>query len=291
MADIYNMILKLSLALLTDMARRIIFYYQTFNGLASILKPSPVVTHIHLASIHFGVEQDGQPYIHLNNLYPDNSKFDSVWSDLKKAASLGIKVVLMIGGAGGGYDKLFNNYTVYYEQLKQLLIRHPVITGIDLDIEEPVALEDVQKLITDIKHDFPDFIISMAPIQQSLQSDTAGMGGFIYKDLYKSPAGQYIDYFNGQFYADFSSTAYDQVVSNGYPASKVVMGSMSGSGSADVINTLVKKYSDFGGVFSWEYYCTTPDPASWSTNMYQALSKSANIFRNLGQCSCLYWWV
>ena len=41
-----------------------------------------------------------------------------------------------------------------------------------------------------------DFIITMAPVAYALQSDTTGMGGFCYKDLYKSKEGVLIDYFN-----------------------------------------------------------------------------------------------
>lgn len=254
------------------MPKRVIFYYQTFNGLSAILKTNPDVTHIHLSSIHFGTEADGQPYIHLNNLYPDHSKFDQVWSDLDKSTELGIKVLLMIGGAGGGYNTLFNNYEVAYEQLKQLLQRHPVITGVDLDIEESVNLLDVKRLIVDIRTDFPHFLISMAPIQSSLQQDVPGMGGFVYKDLYCSPEGAYIDYFNGQFYSDFTEDAYEQVIKNGYPADKVVMGSISGSGNIDVVQALSKKYPIFGGVFSWEYFNTVPTPQDWAYEMKLAMN-------------------
>ena len=58
---------------------RIIYYYQTFNGLTSILNKNTSVTHIHLSAIHFGNNQDGSPYIHLNNYPPNDKKFDSVW--------------------------------------------------------------------------------------------------------------------------------------------------------------------------------------------------------------------
>ena len=57
---------------------RIIYYYQTFIGLSSILKSDTPVTHIHLSAIHFGVNTDGSPYIHLNNYPPNNKIFDSV---------------------------------------------------------------------------------------------------------------------------------------------------------------------------------------------------------------------
>ena len=47
--------------------------------------------------------------------------------------------------------------------LKETLNNHPVITGVDLDIEEEVNLDDIKKLMLDIRHDFPHFSISMAP--------------------------------------------------------------------------------------------------------------------------------
>ena len=61
--------------------KRIIYYYQTFNGLGPLLSlKSQPCTHIHLASIHFGVEKDGKtPYIHLNNNHPNDPVFDNLW--------------------------------------------------------------------------------------------------------------------------------------------------------------------------------------------------------------------
>ena len=41
---------------------RIIFYYQTFNGLKDILHEDTKVTHIHLSSTHFGLNNDNSPY-------------------------------------------------------------------------------------------------------------------------------------------------------------------------------------------------------------------------------------
>lgn len=250
------------------MSHRIIFYYQTITSLDSIIIEDSPVTHLHLSSVHFGLEIDGEPYIHLNNHYPDDSKFTTMWSELEKAHALGIKIVLMIGGAGGGYSSLFSGYySTYYALLKDLLQRHPIISGIDLDIEEPVKLDDVRMLMRDLKRDFNNFTFSFAPVQGSLESDEPGMGGFSYKDLWNSPEGHLIDYFNGQFYSDFSIDAYERIVNNGYPANKVVMGSLNGSGDVDTIIALVQKYPNFGGVFSWEYYDTQPSPATWALAM------------------------
>ena len=104
---------------------------------------------------------------------------------------------------------LFNNFDTYYPLLKDLVLSKKVIKGIDLDIEEYVKLEDVKMLMRQIKKDFgQDFLITMAPIQSSLQEDNPGMGGFVYKDLYNSDEGKMIEYFNGQFYFNYSRKLY-----------------------------------------------------------------------------------
>ena len=263
--------------------KRVIYYYQTFCGLNDILiQDNPVVTHIHLSSIHFGLSSDNSPYIHLNNDPPNSSKFDSVWDDIKKATDKGIKIVLMVGGAGGAFTDLFNNFDIYYKLLKDTIIDHPEISGIDLDVEEEVSLDNIKMLINKIVEDFGNkFIIAMAPLSYSLQNDGPGMGGFSYKELYNSPEGKYIDYFNGQFYGDYTLQAYENIINNGYPSEKIVMGMVSGdfsSGNFDqatnVVASISEKY-DMGGVFVWEYADCPPDNKDhykWAENMYNALN-------------------
>lgn len=245
------------------MAPRIIVYYQTFNGIQKILdRPkNNNITHIHLSSIHFGKDENNIGYIHLNNNSPYDKIFDSVWEDMGKANEMGIKIILMIGGAGGAFTDLFQDVEYYYGLLYKLIKNKPIIKGLDLDIEEIVDLKNVKKLINRVKVDFgQDFIISVAPIQSSLEYDSQGMGGFIYKDLLNSPEGKLIDYFNGQFYSDYTLYAYDKVVNNKYKSENIVMG-MLGS-TKDImdsnfkqVKSIYKKYGDkFGGVFLWEYY-------------------------------------
>ena len=89
----------------------------------------------------------------------------------------------MIGGAGSAYEQLFSDYPKYYQMLKTTLETHPVISGVDFDIEEECSLNDIRMLMRDIRRDFPDFTMSLAPVQSSLESDVPGMGGFIYKDM------------------------------------------------------------------------------------------------------------
>ena len=234
---------------------RVIYYYQTFCGLDSIIQSSHTPDSIHLSSIHFGLDSENQPYIHLNNYTPGDPKFSSVWEQLQKCKEQGVEITLMIGGAGGGYRSLFSNYAAYYRILKQLLTdKHGLITGIDLDIEEIVSLKDTLKLINDIKGDFPDMTISMSPVQFSLETDVPGMGGFCYKDILKTDL---VDYFIGQFYTDYSLEAFEKCVKNGYPPEKIVIGGISGQdfgSNLDTIAEIKKTYPDFAGVSIWEYF-------------------------------------
>ena len=70
---------------------RIIFYYQTFSSLKPILYPNTPVTHIHLSAIHFGMDENLQPYIHLNNDSPYSEKFDEMWEEIETASKRELK--------------------------------------------------------------------------------------------------------------------------------------------------------------------------------------------------------
>jgi len=265
-------------------SKRIIYYYQTFIGLSDILKKNTPVTHIHLSSIHFGNDSSGNPYIHLNDHPPNNPIFNSVWDDIQKAKNLGMKIVLMVGGAGSAYTKLFSNFEVYYDLLYQTITAHSVIDGIDLDIEELVDIKNVKMLINRINKDFgADFIISMAPLGSSLGQNYPGMGGFVYKNLYNSDEGKRINYFNGQFYTNYSVCSYTQAIHNGFPENKVVMGMLGGQNLPNALSTisqLVKTFPNFGGVFVWEYFNSSSNPKQpglWATEMKKVISKSIKM--------------
>ena len=79
------------------------------------------------------------------------------------------------------------------------------------------------------------------------------MGGFVYKDLLNSPEGELIDYFNGQFYGDYSIESYNSIIQNNYKPDKVIMGmifSQDIDKNIQVIKSLSQKYgTNFGGVF------------------------------------------
>lgn len=246
---------------------RVIYYYQTLVGLPTVALNC---THIHLASLHCDTD-NGVPVIHLNNTNIFDPMYDKLWKQLQFQSSQGIKIILMLGGAGGAFTKLFENYEVYYPLLKQALSYQPFFSGVDFDIEEYVNLDDCRKLIRNIRNDFgADFTIALAPLQNDLSQDGPGMSGFSYKQLYTSPEGSMIEYFNAQCYGEWDENTYQSMINNGYPASKVVMGMLSSqfnqtteSSMLDCVKSLKQQYPDFGGVFDWEYFDAYPSPEEW----------------------------
>lgn len=270
---------------------KICYYYQTFVGLSQVdqlLKKYPnAVNVINISSLHFGIDPNTQkPYIHLNDNIPDDPKFDQVWNETYQLhQKYQTKIHLMLGGAGGAYQVLFGDFNTYYPMLVQLIRSKPWITGLDLDIEEFVHLSDVQSLIRHLRHDLgQSFTLTMAPIAGALISDNPGMGGFVYKDLYQSPEGKEIAWFNVQAYTDYTLTAFDQMVSNGYPASKLVYGMISDQfvslqdfkqRALATIKQIKTKYPNFAGVFDWEYWnappASTKNPSEWADLIYNEI--------------------
>ena len=258
---------------LTQPTPRIIYYYQTLTDLSPILFENTPVTHIFLSAFHFGNNPDKSPYIHLNDHDPLNEKFDKVWKQLIVAKhTYNIEIHIMLGGSGGAYYDLFKDFNTYYPMLIKLILLKSIITGINLDIEEYVELNQVKNLIFCLKRDLGyNFSISMAPVQGSLQTDQSGMGGFCYKDLYNSSEGKDIDFFNGQFYFDLSACCYDQCITNGYKPNQVILGMIQDQDfetAKNVIQQIYKKYPDFGGVYMWQYFDAPPDktkdPGQWA---------------------------
>lgn len=267
---------------------RIIYYYQTFIPLKLLLVENTVVTHIHLSSIHFGNNSIGKPYIHLNDNEPNDKCFDNMWNEINKASDLGIKIILMVGGAGSAFNVLFSDFETYYKLLKQTIDNNPCIKGIDLDVEEYVSLINIRKLISRINSDYgKDFIISMAPVAYSLENDQPGMGNFIYKDLYNTIEGKRINYFNVQFYYDCTVQAYMNIINNGYPSEKIVFGFDSDKEIEEekkIISILSDNY-EFGGVFNWEYFDSPPEgrknPYQWALIMKKSMEKEKTFFNKL----------
>ena len=254
---------------------KVSYYYQTFVGLDKLMTHPEDVTNIIVSSIHFGKDKNGEKNIYLNDNLPNDKIFDKLWKQTEELFKRNVTITCMVGGAGGAYQELFSDFDTYYPLLVNMIRSKPCITGIDLDIEESVKIDDVRMLINRITADFgDDFIITMAPVSSSLESDGLGMGGFCYKDLYNSEEGKYINWFNCQCYYSYSLDTFDKIVKNGYPSNKIIMGMESGqftdSSFVDEIKKIRKVYPDMGGVYDWEYLNAPPDkddPSEWAKLM------------------------
>jgi hypothetical protein len=280
---------------------KIIIYYQTFCGLEKIYNNSnPMVTHIHLAAIHFG-EINNKTYIHLNDNNPNDPEFDDVWEDLIKCKQRGIKIILMVGGAGGAYEYMFSN-TKNYNTCISLLYnlindKKDLFDGIDLDIEESIGLDNTMNLLIDLNSSLPStFLITMAPISQSLENNIDGLGGFKYSDILNSQLKNRISYLNCQFYNydvfyyydDFFTydtlyDAYNKCINNKVSRKMLVIG-------IDYIDAeyypSLEQIIDKGkisGVFFWEY---NNIPDDFIEKVYNIMNKNKLKYGNDCKCKC-----
>jgi chitinase len=260
--------------------QHVVAYYQTQYNNGSYVSPLPlqgIATDVEVAAIH--LDDDGS--LHINDNPPTDSSFDQMWSDLGSLQSSGVRVEAMLGGAGGdSFANLANNFSQYYATLKNFLTTYH-FNGIDLDIEESFSLANTEQLITQLRSDFGSgFEILMAPVASDLSGGSEFSGGFSYSQL-ESDVGSDINWYNAQFYCgwgDLSSTSdYDAVIANGFPASQVVAGTVTNSANcsgyvdpgtlANTLSSLAGEYSDFAGVAGWEYFNAVPvndgGPQSW----------------------------
>jgi len=235
-----------------------------------------VVTHVHLAAVHFGTTEDGGSYMHLNDLPSSSPAFTSMWNEIAECKNRGIRVVLMVGGAGGAFVELFRNYDACFSLLVDVIVDHQ-LDGVDLDIEESVDIKNVKRLITDLRrHAPPGFIISMAPLLASMQRDQPGMGGFVYKDLFTSAEGRHIDYFNVQAYDSYTCSDYQQMIDNQYPKEMLVMGMIYTQPFANILiqmAEMVRMHGRIGGVSIWEYcFADNHRPVDWATKVARIMN-------------------
>lgn len=250
------------------------YYYQTFIGLDKLLSHVEDVDSIIISSIHFDKNKQGKQNIYLNDNLPSDPKFDTMWMETKEIYDQGKLILLMVGGAGGAYSELFSDFDTYYPLLRDLLNKQTHIGGIDLDIEEGVSMDNVKMLIRRLNDDFgKDFIITMAPVAESMITDDSGMGSFKYKDLIKSEEGKRINWFHVQSYESFSKETYDEIIKNKWKPEQIVMGMMSGQFTKDTfkdalqeVKLCLDQYPKMGGIFVWEYIDSPPDendPSQW----------------------------
>ena len=285
---------------------RVVVYYQTthFNGsetnnvsLLPLVQESEVaVTHVLIGAIHVTSEEAG--WIRLNDYTPDNEIFDHVWSDAAELQSRGVTVMAMVGGAAGdSWERLSgDSFEAHYAHLHDFIGTYN-IQGLDLDVEQSMGLADMINLIDRLKADFgDDFIISLAPVASALTEGGGNLSGFDYFEL-EAQRGDSIDFYNGQFYfgwGDASSAAdYEDIIDDGFPAEKVVMGQLTnpsnGNGYVDldtalpVIQELVGENPNFGGIAGWEYFNSLPggedNPQEWASWMADAMASGASAIQ------------
>ena len=95
---------------------RLVAYVQTFHytnvkplSLLPLVNESTGVTHINLAALH--INQDPSD-ITLNDVSPNDTSWDTIWSEVKQVQSAGVKVMMMMGGAApGSYRRLCGTAT------------------------------------------------------------------------------------------------------------------------------------------------------------------------------------
>lgn len=272
-------------------SNRVVVYLQTLQNLNVLPQCYGSLTAINLSSFHFGYDNIGGkniPYIHLNDNTPNDPMYNSLWPVLQKAQQNGTLLIAMLGGAGGAYSTLFNDYNTFYPLFKNMLQNYH-FDGVDLDVEEQVAQSDIQRFIIDLRNDFPsNFYITSAPVCSALQSGNYDpLSGIDWSTLKGS-----IDWFNVQFYSGFGTLAndndYNSIISNGYSPQQIVGGSLTnpsdGSGYvaiatvAQTLSSLNKQYNgQIGGAMGWEFYNANDtteniNPAGWVSTMEKAVS-------------------
>ena len=272
---------------------RIITYYQTHHDdagnpisvLPLLTQPGISLTHVILAAIHLN---DDPEALTLNDHPPSHPRFQTLWAELRVLQASGIKVLGMLGGAAkGSYERLDADdaqFERYYAPLHRM-IRDRGLDGLDLDVEEPMSLAGIIRLIDRLRADFgPAFIITLAPVAAALVDPRNSLSGFDYEAL-EVMRGRDIAWYNAQFYCGWGDCSnplmYEFILRRGWPPAKVVVGLVTnpanGSGFvpwdplSQVFTLLRGRYADFGGVMGWEYFNSLPGghkrPWEWARQM------------------------
>ncbi|KAK3299349.1 glycoside hydrolase family 18 protein [Chaetomium fimeti] len=273
---------------------RLITYYQTHHTpsgtpisiLPLLQQPNITLTHVILAAIHINEDPAA---LTLNDHPPSHERFTTLWAELRVLQASGVKVLGMLGGAApGSYARLDTSdaavFERYYAPVADL-VRARALDGLDLDVEEPMSLGGVVRLIDRLRADFgPKFLITLAPVASALLEPRRNLSGFDYGAL-EGLRGKEIAWYNAQFYCgwgDCSNPAmYEMLLAKGWPPEKIVVGLVTtprnGAGwvpwnmLATVLPLLAGRHPRFGGVMGWEYFNSLPGgeerPWEWAQAM------------------------
>ncbi len=229
----------------------------------------------------------------LNDHHPSHPRFTTLWAELRILQASGVKVLGMLGGAAKGtFTRLdgdnLSAFERYYSPLA-LLIRDRSLDGLDLDVEEPMSLAGIIRLIDRLRSDFgPSFIITLAPVAAALLNAEHNLSGFDYEAL-EVMRGKDIAFYNAQFYCGWGDCSnpvmYEMVLMKGWDADKIVVGLVTNpengsgwvpwEGLSSVLPLLVGRHPRFGGVMGWEYFNSLPGgrerPWEWAQTMTRLL--------------------
>ena len=287
-------------AVLEPLPRLVLYYQTTHDSLGRPISMLPLITEKQIALTHLIVcsfHINPGKVLTLNDYPPDYPLFYTLWNETEVMKSAGVKVMGMIGGAAAGsfevqtLDGDTAAFEHYYAQLRDAIITYG-LEGMDLDVEQPMSLAGIYRLVNRLREDFgPDFITSLAPVATALRGG-ANLSGFDYRAL-DSVAGGEIAFYNAQFYNGFgnmgSTSHYDSVINEGWSPRKVLVGQITtpvnGGGyvSNDRLNATIvelrRKYGQIGGIMGWEYFNSAPgglaQPWQWAQVMTQILRPAA----------------
>ena len=114
----------------------------------------------------------------------------------------------------------------------------------------------------------------MAPVVGAMVSNSPGMGGFSYKTLLDTMEGRRINWFNVQCYGEYNEEVYKNIIDNGYPPEKIILGMLGDNYNSNnfplvlkEIKEIKKNYNNMGGVMMWEYGDTQIDPIQWGKDI------------------------
>ena len=250
------------------------------------------MTHIFLAAFHV---MDNGYGLQLNDDHPGDPKYDTMWSEAKKLQAAGVRVMGMIGGAGGNsygsttLDAADNStFEAAYAQLHGLVSQYS-LQGLDLDVERPMSQAGITRLIARLKADFgTGFEVTLAPVATALDGGH-NLSGFDYREL-EASSGASIAFYNAQFYNGFGSMAttgdFTAAVGAGFTPGRVCAASLTNATDGDAgyvdddtlaktVAALVARYGSVCGISGWEYFNSVPggsqDPWEWAQRMTSIL--------------------
>jgi hypothetical protein len=261
-------------------------------------KSETSATHVIVAAFHVVAANNSlnrpEPVIRLNNKEYRAPEFDIIWREVRTLQRKGICILGMLGGAAKGTFAALDqdddeSFEAVYRYLREMIIRTG-LNGLDIDIEEPMELENVVRLIRRLKADFgPSFILTMAPFATWLwmRRLVDGLRSFDYRDVDRI-TGNLISWYNVQFYCGWGSLEtpedYNAIVARGFTPDKLVAtmlthpdGCSEGWVEPEVLSRTLRslrdKHSSFGGVAAWEYFNSSMTTSTGRTSWLDMMTK------------------